>query len=223
MATRLRSAFAVLIQYAVTLALLFLGWGLDDLRSFFVQPARFGLLLLILLGALIVLVFFPGLQPFHKGKQVVGRWLAVVWMAVGFFLLWFLPFGDRRGLLVFANAEALRYIGLGLGMGGGTLRVAALTALGRQFSGYVTVQENHRLVQTGIYSVIRHPMYLGVLLSMPGFGLVFRSWLTIPILILSAIFVAVRIHQEEKLLQQHFGADFDAYRRRTWRLLPFLY
>lgn len=58
---------------------------------------------------------------------------------------------------------------------------------------------------------------------MSGVALVFRSWLTVPLVVLGTIFVLARIRQEEKLLGEHFGAEFDVYRRRTWRLFPYLY
>ncbi|MEE8201002.1 MAG: isoprenylcysteine carboxylmethyltransferase family protein, partial [Candidatus Acidoferrales bacterium] len=85
------------------------------------------------------------------------------------------------------------------------------------------LQEDHRLVQSGIYGVIRHPIYLRALLVFVGLPLLFRSWLLLPMLLLGSLFVALRIRQEEKLLAGHFGAEFEAYRRRTWRLLPYLY
>ena len=66
-------------------------------------------------------------------------------------------------------------------------------------------------------------MYLGGLLFMPGVALTFRSWLAIPVSVLTAIFVMIRIRQEEKLLAEHIGSEFEAYRSRTWRLLPYVY
>ena len=48
-------------------------------------------------------------------------------------------------------------------------------------------------------------------------------WLALPALALGAVFAAARIRQEEKLLAEQFGVEFEAYRRRTWRLLPFVY
>ena len=56
-----------------------------------------------------------------------------------------------------------------------------------------------------------------------GLPLIFRSQLVFPLLALIVVFVAARIRQEEKLLAEQFGAEFEAYRRRTWRLLPFVY
>jgi len=47
--------------------------------------------------------------------------------------------------------------------------------LGRRFSGLVAIQRGHTLVTSGIYGVIRHPSYLGLLVSSLGWGLAFRS------------------------------------------------
>jgi protein-S-isoprenylcysteine O-methyltransferase Ste14 len=207
----------------VAMGLLFLGWGVGDLRGFFGHPARVGYLIVLLVLSAIVMLSRLDLDPFRKGKKTTGRWLLGAWAVFGFVLGWFLPFGDHRGILTFADAGWLRYAGLGLVVGGGTLRLVAVRALGKQFSAFVTLQVNHQLVQTSIYGWIRHPMYLGYLLVLPGIVLIFRSWLVIPVFVSSAIFVVVRIGEEEKLLAEHFGSEFDAYRRRTWLLLPYLY
>ncbi len=141
---------------------------------------------------------------------------------MGFAATFFFPFADRRAFLVI-EAGKWRYIGLALFLAGATVRVLAARTLGRQFSGLVTVQERHRLVQTGIYGVIRHPMYLGLLMTLPGFGLIFRSWLALPLFLVAVAFVFLRVQQEEDLLRRHFGQEFDAYCQRTRRLIPFLY
>lgn len=205
--------------------LVFAGWGLDDLAGFFAHPARAGLVVAGTLFFAFVALSSLAVQPFRKGERPVGRqhWFMAFMAALVFFIAWFLPFADRRSLLTLPEAEALRYCGLALYAGGASLRLAALRTLGKQFSGYVTVQNDHQLVQHGIYSLIRHPMYLAVLLIMPGNALVFRSWLAIPLLPLSLVFTLYRIQQEEKLLGEHFGAEFEAYRHQTWRLVPYLY
>ena len=220
-----KSAIRLVVPLVVGLSFLFAGWGVDDVGGFVAHPARAGLLVVLLLGTVTALVQRLDLQMFRKGKRPVGRqrWLLAGLMVIGLSLGWFLPYGDRRGLLIFAGADALRYLGLALYAGGNLLALVALRALGKQYSGYVTLQEDHQLVQTGIYGVIRHPIYLRVFLVMLGLPLLFRSWLAVPALALGAVFAAVRIRQEEKLLAEQFGAEFEAYRRRTWRLLPFVY
>lgn len=222
---RARATLGLLAQVALALVLLLFGWGFDDWRGFFGHPARAGLLATALVGILVVLLWRLDLQIFRRGQRPVGRQrlgLAGV-MGLALFLVWFLPYGDRRGLLTFTGADALRYLGLLLYFAGSVIVLFALRALGRQYSAYVTVQDGHQLVQSGIYGVIRHPIYLRALLVSVGLPLVFRSWLVLVLLPLVSVFVALRIRQEEKLLAEQFGEQFEAYRRRTWRLVPYLY
>jgi len=95
--------------------------------------------------------------------------------------------------------------------------------LGRRFSGLVAIQKEHRLVTTGIYAAIRHPSYLRLLMTVAGWALVFRSGVG---LIIAALFVPIilgRIRAEERLLASQFGAEYEAYRARTSRLIPGVY
>ncbi len=220
-----KATLGLLAWVVLGVGLILTGWGWDDWRGFFAHPARVGLLAVVLLGVVPVLAGWVEVKVFRKGKKPVGRqrWLLAGLMVIGLSLGWFLPYGDRRGLLTFAGSETMRYSGLALYTVGNTLALVALRALGKQYSGYVTIQEDHQLVQTGIYGVIRHPIDLRAILVMLGLPLVFRSWLVLPALALGVVFAAARIRQEEKLLREQFGAEFDAYRRRTWRLLPFVY
>jgi protein-S-isoprenylcysteine O-methyltransferase Ste14 len=95
--------------------------------------------------------------------------------------------------------------------------------LGRRFSGLVAIQPGHTLVTTGVYSVIRHPSYLGLLVNSLGWGLAFRSGVGVLLTALSIPPLLARIRAEEMLLRTQFGADYDAYRARTSRLIPGLY
>jgi protein-S-isoprenylcysteine O-methyltransferase Ste14 len=212
------------IQYlAMILIPLLLGWGVDDVGSFFRDPARTGYVALAVLGSLTVFVPRFNVPPFGRGSQVVGRRLLRAYMVSGYAFMLFFPFADRRSLLTFAEGEALRWTGFTLCLLGTAIRLAGLWSLGKQFSGYVTVQDHHQLVATGLYSRVRHPMYLGAVIAMTGMGLVFRSWLVLVAFAWNLIFVLLRIGQEERLLGEHFGRDFESYRRRTWRLLPYVY
>jgi protein-S-isoprenylcysteine O-methyltransferase Ste14 len=95
--------------------------------------------------------------------------------------------------------------------------------LGHRFSGLVAIQPGHTLVTSGIYRIIRHPSYLGLLIGTLGWGLAFRSGVG---LLLTALIIPpliARIRAEERLLRTEFGAEYDAYRARTSRLIPGLY
>jgi len=95
--------------------------------------------------------------------------------------------------------------------------------LGRRFSGLVAIQPGHTLVTNGIYGVIRHPSYLGLLVNSLGWGLTFRSGIGLLLTALLILPLIARIQAEERLLGTQFGDEYNAYRARTSRLIPGLY
>jgi protein-S-isoprenylcysteine O-methyltransferase Ste14 len=78
-------------------------------------------------------------------------------------------------------------------------------------------------VTDGIYGVIRHPSYLGLVINALGWGLAFRAGVGVVIAIMMLLVVFARISAEEALLSETFGSEYDAYRARTWRLIPYIY
>jgi len=119
---------------------------------------------------------------------------------------------------------AISVAGLILILVGLIIRWIAILTLRTYFTTDVSIQEGHRLVATGIYGIIRHPAYLGSLLSFLGLGLTFSNWLS-ALVIIGPIFLAFRyrIMVEEQVLVDHFGAAYDQYRRTTKRLVPKIY
>jgi protein-S-isoprenylcysteine O-methyltransferase Ste14 len=95
--------------------------------------------------------------------------------------------------------------------------------LGHRFSGLVAIQPGHTLVTSGIYGVIRHPSYLGLLVNSCGWGLAFRSGVGVLLAALLIPPLLARIHAEERLLREQFGGEYEAYRARTSRLIPSLH
>jgi protein-S-isoprenylcysteine O-methyltransferase Ste14 len=143
-------------------------------------------------------------------------------LILGFVLAWLPAYTDRRDIGTI-DGDAVRYLGLALFVVGSVLRVGAVFVLGRRFSGLVAIQEDHELVTGGLYRVIRHPSYLGLLLGLFGWALVFRSAIGVLVSLLLLPPLVARMNSEEALLESEFGERYSDYRRRTWRLLPFLY
>lgn len=115
-------------------------------------------------------------------------------------------------------------VGLALIVAGVAFRQYAIQVLGRHFSPRVRIDPHHRLVERGPYRWVRHPAYTGAWAALVGVGLLTRS---VPAVLVYIVVAGVgfinRIHVEERVLRGHFGAEYDAYARRTWRLLPFVY
>jgi protein-S-isoprenylcysteine O-methyltransferase Ste14 len=205
---------------ALTAALGAKGWG--SWSGFLGHPARAGAMVVtVAANVAAALSNFS----FSRGRRESpdSRWFPIIGVGVlGFLAAWLMPYMDRRELWVI-DGDAARYIGLALLAIGATLRIWPMFVLGRRFSPFVAIQEDHELVTHGLYGHIRHPSYLGGLVAFPGWALVFRSALGL-VLFGPLLWATVdRMNDEENLLASEFGDAYAAYRRRTWRLVPRVY
>lgn len=94
-------------------------------------------------------------------------------------------------------------------------------SIGKYFNPRVSVYENHQLITTGAYKHIRHPLYLGSILSFLAIAMVFNSWgslLLMTVITLPA--VIYRINLEEEFLSRHFGEAYREYINETKKLIP---
>jgi protein-S-isoprenylcysteine O-methyltransferase len=114
--------------------------------------------------------------------------------------------------------------GLGMMWGGIALRLWAVRTLGPRFRTVVMIHDEHQLITTGPYRLLRHPSYAGSLLTLAGLGLALGNWLSLLCAVLGALLgFTRRIPIEEAVLQARFGAEYTAYAQRTWRLVPFMW
>src|SRR5438874_2478501 len=90
----------------------------------------------------------------------------------------------------------------------GTAAYLGLAVLG--WGGLLAIQPGHTLVTHGIYGVICHPSYLGLLVMSLGWGLAFRTWVGVLLTALIVPPLVARIRAEERLLRTQFGAKYDA-------------
>jgi protein-S-isoprenylcysteine O-methyltransferase Ste14 len=151
-----------------------------------------------------------------------NRWVIWVLALLGLLSAYLPAFTDRIGFWTF-DGESLRWVGVLFFAAGGALRLWPVFVLGERFSGLVAIQPGHTLVTTGIYRFIRHPSYLGLLVMSFGWGLAFRSGAGVLLAALMIPPILARIRAEERLLRQEFGADYEAYCARTFRLIPGVY
>ena len=93
--------------------------------------------------------------------------------------------------------------------------------LGLNWFATLNMREGHQIVSTGIYRRIRHPMYLAMFLQGIGQALILPNWLVGPAWLVSfGLLYLFRVRQEEQMLVDRFGADYESYMQQTGRLLP---
>ncbi|MBZ5538222.1 MAG: isoprenylcysteine carboxylmethyltransferase family protein [Acidobacteriia bacterium] len=103
------------------------------------------------------------------------------------------------------------------------LAVWARQRLGSNWSGEVRIAAEHQLVRSGPYRFIRHPIYTAVLGMYCGTALVSGEIHAPVALVMVTLTYWRKIRLEERALGDTFGAEYDAYRRDTWALVPPLY
>ena len=153
---------------------------------------------------------------------------------------------DRHSSTVWDIANALEWLGLFLGflgvgrfhrhvilcgiiglilvIGGIWIRWTAVRTLGRLFTGFVAIKSDHRLVTSGIYRIVRHPSYTGLLVAHTGLGLSLASWVSLSMSTIPFVVATFyRMPVEESALRNAFGREYDDYARSTRRLVPWLY
>ena len=114
-------------------------------------------------------------------------------------------------------------LGLLLVMAGLAFAVWARVYLGRNWSGTVTVKENHELIRSGPYAIVRHPIYTGLLLAMLGTAIVLGEWRgLLSFCFLSAAFW-FKLRREERFMADSFPDTYPSYRAQVSALIPLLH
>lgn len=214
-----RLALITIVATLVFLGLAVLGWG--GFAAFFAHPARIALAiaLFVLTGAAL---FSGGNLSSGEREDRANRWVLVSFVLIGLLDAYLPAYTDRKGFWTL-DGDTIRWLGVALFVAGGALRIWPVFVLGRRFSGLVAIQPGHRLVTNGVYGVIRHPSYLGLLVNSLGWALAFRSGVGLLLTALMIPPLLARIRAEETLLRTEFRGEYDAYCARTSRLIPGLY
>ena len=113
-------------------------------------------------------------------------------------------------------------IGLIIACSGLLLVALGALSLGSNLTIFPRPLKDGSLVQTGLYSLVRHPIYSGVLLAALGWSVARASVLSLVLTLLLGIFFDRKANREEQWLQQQFP-EYGAYRRRVRKLIPWLY
>jgi protein-S-isoprenylcysteine O-methyltransferase Ste14 len=155
----------------------------------------------------------PSLGPRGEGWVLVQSILFVLVAAAGFSVngAW-----AREARTVTTIVAGL------LVVGGGLLAVSGAVELREAFTPVPRPRDGARLVETGAYALVRHPIYGGIVLVALGWGLFAASPISIGLSLVLLAFFRLKSAREEAWLVEAYPG-YDAYRARTKRMIPFLY
>jgi protein-S-isoprenylcysteine O-methyltransferase Ste14 len=194
--------FAVTLQFAVLVK----SSSTDPVYATHIGMQLSTIVFMMLMAAAVI----TRTRPTGKASGLEPRISAVV----GTFLVYGITAFPRRGLPL-----SLEAVSASLTMIGNVAAIIALSQLGRSFS---IMAESRRLVTTGPYRFVRHPLYLAEEIAMVGVFLQFASPWTALLLAMQIAFQLRRMHNEELVLAAHFP-DYTPYQRTTARLIPGVY
>ncbi len=118
----------------------------------------------------------------------------------------------------------LSYLGIAVDLASLWLFHLTHRDLGQNWSVSLDLRERHTLVTTGIYAVIRHPMYAGFWLMALAQVLLLPNWVAGPAGIVGfGILFFGRLQREEEMMISAFGDEYRAYMQRTSRVIPWIY
>jgi protein-S-isoprenylcysteine O-methyltransferase Ste14 len=161
-------------------------------------------------------------SPSRTSESGASTWFHQILLTLALVLLfsavpglngWFLPQGFPRLVVAGAIVQVAFLF----------LAVWARRNLGRNWSGEVRISVDHQLVRSGPYRILRHPIYTAMLGMSLGTAIAsgqYHALLGIAILLVAYL---RKTRLEEDILNTTFGAEYDAYRRETWALVPFVF
>ena len=139
------------------------------------------------------------------------------------FVVSMIEYGYRTSQFVTIDHKST-FVGIFFIICGFLFRYWSIQVLGKFFTTAVEIQNDHKLVRIGPYKYLRHPSYLGAWVGVLGVPILLQSfWGIIGCLILYFPSYLYRIKNEESALQSKFPLEYQEYREKTWKMIPFIF
>ncbi len=176
-----------------------------------------------------LLTFWLKKRP-PQARETKRDWTSLIGMflqGVAYFFVWSFPL-RKHSSPVASGSQVLQWgltvLTVAIAVASTWLVNAAVRRLGKQWALAARLVEGHTLIQDGPYSLVRNPIYTGMLGMLVATGLALPHW--IPLLAGVALFAFgtwIRVRSEERLLRGAFGEEFEAYARNVPALIPGIY
>lgn len=165
-----------------------------------------------------------GLKPVAKAQSAASRLGEVIYLLLaGFLLFGSWPATEVLNGRVLPRTTTVQWTGLLITGAGAAIAILARAFPGANWSGRVTIKQGHELIRKGPYTIVRHPIYTGLLLAVIGTAIAFgavRHVLAVP-LVMRGFWL--KLQQEERMLSEQFGEEYLAYRRQVkGAIIPYI-
>ncbi|MEO6013168.1 MAG: isoprenylcysteine carboxylmethyltransferase family protein [Devosia sp.] len=145
------------------------------------------------------------------------HWLV---MLAGSVLL-FLNFATGRRDMLWSTPDAYEWLLVAVALVGFALTWWARIHLGTLWSGRVTRKADHKIIDTGPYAIVRHPIYTGLIVALAATAMLRPGLFGIAGVALIVVSFSLKYRLEERFLMEELGPEYAAYRKRVPALVPF--
>ncbi len=185
-----------------------------------------GVLIIFLIGGI-----DTAIRPFSEKEREVGFDKYTGLLFIAFFaapVILALSYHENRLIISqyfpIWNTLPVAFLGYLILIIGGIFTIIGRWQIGKWGSGILVVEDDHKLIQHGIFKYIRHPIYAGGIFGSFGSILIFRCIFIGSLGFLYNFFVLfIRLRQEEALMVEEFGEEYIDYVAHTKRLIPFIF
>lgn len=156
----------------------------------------------------------------HSGDKG-SLWVLYILITIGYFLSFAIGATKIGRVHLWDIFFIIGFVLIALGL---TIRILSILTLKQYFTYSVAKVDDHKLIQTGLYKVIRHPGYLGQLIIFIGISISLSNWLSILVMTIPVVIgYGYRIKVEERFMRDQLGTDYLDYQKRTKRIIPMIY
>ena len=162
-----------------------------------------------------------GAKPTQRVESAASRIAHTLPLAFAFWLLWARgrPDGFLAGTIV-PPSRALYLAGVAVVAIGLAFAIWARHYLGRNWSGVVTLKQDHELIRGGPYRLVRHPIYTGMLLAFIGSAMARDQWRGIAAVAIAWLALWYKLRVEERWMIERFGDAYRRFRAEVPALIP---